>query len=265
MAQEVVMLGTGNAFMPYGRYHSFAMIDGKHVVDCPPTALASFRRSGVVVSDIETIFITHVHGDHVFGFPFFLLERRYISDRGMEKPLTVVAAQGVRDRLEQLCQLAYPGSLDEIFETIIWREEVEGELECGLTWRRFVVHHDASVDPYGYHFNAGKIGSFVHSGDSGPCETLYQEMAQTSMTILEMGLPEWVESDHHHKPSDVMRIAQRLPQVQMIITHTFIDTPGIQPVPTVTDEYPEHPRNVHHAEDQFKMRWDGKNWLLGES
>ena len=47
MAQEVVMLGTGNAFMPYGRYHSFAMIDGKHVVDCPPTAMASFRRAGV--------------------------------------------------------------------------------------------------------------------------------------------------------------------------------------------------------------------------
>lgn len=81
MAQEVVMLGTGNAFMPYGRYHSFAMIDGKHVIDCPPTALASFRRAGVVLSDIETLFITHVHGDHVFGFPFFLLERRYIRQK----------------------------------------------------------------------------------------------------------------------------------------------------------------------------------------
>ena len=46
MAQEVVMLGTGNAFLPYGRYHSFAMIDGKHIIDCPPTALASFRREG---------------------------------------------------------------------------------------------------------------------------------------------------------------------------------------------------------------------------
>ena len=53
------MLGTGNAFLPYGRYHSFAMIDGKHIIDCPPTALASFRREGHSVSDIETIFITH--------------------------------------------------------------------------------------------------------------------------------------------------------------------------------------------------------------
>jgi ribonuclease BN (tRNA processing enzyme) len=264
MAQEVVMLGTGNAFMPYGRYHSFAMIDGKHVIDCPPTALASFRRAGVVLSDIETLFITHVLGDHVFGFPFFLLERRYISDRSMAKPLTVVAAPGVKERLWQLCQLAYPGSLDEIFETIHWREEVEGELNCGLTWRRFGVLHDASVDPYGYHFNAGTEGSFVHSGDSGPCDSLYEEMARTSMTILEMGLPEWVESDHHHKPSDVQKIAKKLPDVQMIITHTYIDTPGLQAIPTVTDEYPTHPANVHHAEDGLILHRDGSKWALGK-
>ena len=99
MAHEVVMLGTGNAFLPYGRYHSFAMIDKKHIIDCPPTALASLRREGQSVSEIETIFITHVHGDHVFGFPFLLLERRYISDRANEKPLTVVAAPGVKARL----------------------------------------------------------------------------------------------------------------------------------------------------------------------
>ncbi|MFB1005191.1 MAG: MBL fold metallo-hydrolase [Candidatus Poseidoniaceae archaeon] len=263
MAQEVVMLGTGNAFMPYGRYHSFAMIDGKHVVDCPPTAMASFRRAGVPLSDIETIFITHVHGDHVFGFPFFLLERRYISDRAMVKPLTVVAAPGVKDRLKHLCQLAYPGSLEEIFATVQWREELEGELDCGLSWRRFVVHHDESVDPYGFHFNPGTEGSFVHSGDSGPCKVLYDEIAQASMVILEMGFPEYVDSDHHHKPSDVQAIAASLPAVQFVITHTYIDTPGVHPQPTVTDVYPVHPANVTHAEDELRISHDGKRWMVG--
>ena len=145
MAQEVVMLGTGNAFLPYGRYHSFAMIDGKHIIDCPPTALASFRREGHAVSNIETIFITHVHGDHVFGFPFLLLERTYISDRANEKPLTVVAAKGVKERLKQLCDLAYPGSLESIFARIQWREEADDEfdfwrgLSKGIDIRRLVM------------------------------------------------------------------------------------------------------------------------------
>ena len=262
MAQEVVMLGTGNAFLPYGRYHSFVMIDGKHVVDCPPTALASFRRAQVPLSDIETIFITHVHGDHVFGFPFFLLERRYISDRDSSRPLTIVAAPGVKQRLEQLCALAYPGSLEEVFSKVKWREETEGELECGLTWRRFRVHHDESVDPYGYHFNPGKEASFIHSGDSGPCDSLYDEMAHASMAILEMGLPEWVESDHHHKPSDVEKIAKQLPELPMIITHTYIDEPQENRTPTVTDTFPNHPSNVFHARDELRLSWDGLKWNL---
>jgi ribonuclease BN (tRNA processing enzyme) len=262
MAHEVVMLGTGNAFLPYGRYHSFAMIDKKHIIDCPPTALASLRREGQSVSDIETIFITHVHGDHVFGFPFLLLERRYISDRANEKPLTVVAAPGVKARLKQLCDLAYPGSLEEPFERIQWREASDGELDCGLTWTRFAVYHDESVDPYGYHFDKGKEGSFVHSGDSGPCDSLYEEIAQSSMTILEMGLPQWVDSDTHHKPSDVESIAKKHEDVEFIITHTYVDTPDSGRTPTVTDAYPKHPSNVTHAEDGLRVVREGPIWSV---
>ena len=81
MTHEVRMLGTGNAFLPHLRYHSFLVFDGKHIIDAPPTALLSLRRAGISPADIETIFITHLHGDHVFGLPFLLLEKKYISDR----------------------------------------------------------------------------------------------------------------------------------------------------------------------------------------
>jgi ribonuclease BN (tRNA processing enzyme) len=263
MVKEVKMLGTGNAFMPYGRYHSFALIDGKHIIDCPPTAMASLRRARVPLSDIETVFITHIHGDHVFGFPFLLLERRYISDRAMLKPLTVVAADGVREHLWKLCEMAYPGSLEEIFSTITWISEVEGELDSGMSWRRFRVQHDESVDPYGYHFNPGQEGSFVHSGDSGPCQTLHDEICSASMAIIEMGYPEWVDSDHHHKPSDIQSLAQKAESVRLIVTHTFIDQPGVHSEVTVTDEYPVHPENVHHAEDGLCLHRSGENWVLG--
>ncbi len=256
------MLGTGNAFLPYGRYHSFAMIDGKHIIDCPPTAMASFRREGISLSDIETIFITHTHGDHVFGFPFFLLERRYISDREMQKPLTVVASEGVKEHLFHLCELAYPGSLEEIFATIKWRCEIEGSLPSGLTWKRFRVQHEEAVDPYGYHFNAQQKDSFVHSGDSGPCETLHDEILSSGMAILEMGLPEWVNSPYHHKPSDIESLAKKAENIPLIITHTFIDQPGINPVPTVTDIYPNHPANVRHAEDGLRLVFGPNGWTF---
>ena len=100
------MLGTGNAFLPHQRYHSFLIFDGKHIIDAPPTALLSLRREGISPADIETIFITHLHGDHVFGLPFLLLEKKYISDREGKRPLTIVGSSGVKERLAQLCGLA---------------------------------------------------------------------------------------------------------------------------------------------------------------
>jgi predicted TIM-barrel fold metal-dependent hydrolase len=83
------------------------------------------------------------------------------------------------------------------------------------------------------------------------------------MVILEMGLPEWVESDTHHKPTDVEAIASTHPSVEFVITHTFVDTPGIQPVPTVTDVYPIHPTNVHHAEDGLRIKRNEEIWTVG--
>ena len=31
------MLGTGNAFLPHERHHSFLIFDKKHIIDAPPT------------------------------------------------------------------------------------------------------------------------------------------------------------------------------------------------------------------------------------
>ena len=71
------------------------------MIDCPPTALASLRNAGISPADIDMILITHVHADHVFGFPNFILERKYISDRNGKKQLTVAGSKIV----ERICIL----------------------------------------------------------------------------------------------------------------------------------------------------------------
>ena len=176
MPHRVDMLGTGNAFLPHGRHHSFAMIDGKHIIDAPPTALAGLRRLAHDVASIETVFVTHVHGDHVFGFPFLLLERKYISDRDGVKPLRVVGTPFVKERLSTLCQMAFPGSLESMLEAIEWDMRDVGTTDDGWSWERFEVHHDDAVEPHGYRFEHESGASFVHSGDSGPCDALYEAL-----------------------------------------------------------------------------------------
>tara|TARA_B100001113_G_scaffold248285_1_gene204420 strand:- start:289 stop:1074 length:786 start_codon:yes stop_codon:yes gene_type:complete len=261
MAHEISMLGTGNAFLPNGRHHSFAIFDRKHIIDAPPTALISLRENGIRISEISTIFITHLHGDHIFGLPFLLLERTYISDREFLHPLTIVAAPGARERIEHVCEIAYPGSLDKILSTIIWNENTDGTTEDGWSWTRFEVNHNEAVDPYGYSFHSKQGAKFVHSGDSGPCDTLYEQIAQTELAVIEMSVPEWVPSNEHHKPSDIQLLSENNPDVNFIITHTYIDCEDSK-FPMITEsQFPNHPKNVCHAKDGYTILWD-KKWIF---
>ena len=248
----VELLGSGNAFLPSGRLHSFLAIDKHIVVDCPPTALASLRKAGISPADIDTILITHVHGDHVFGFPFFLLERKYISDREGLKELTVAGSSGVKERLTHLCNLAYPGSLEEILETINWVDVPNVE---GWTMERFEVLHDPEVDPHGWMMTNDEGWSMIHSGDSGPFEDLWDRIGKCSFAVVEMGVPEWVDTEHHHKPSDITKLANKYPNTKMVITHTFIDSD----YQIITKEVPDFPPNVIHGEDgmEFEINSDG--------
>ena len=75
---RVDFLGTGNAFCPSGRMHALAILDEKILIDAPPTLLVQLRRSNISTGQIEHILFTHWHGDHAFGFPFLILDRKYI-------------------------------------------------------------------------------------------------------------------------------------------------------------------------------------------
>ena len=74
---RIDFLGTGNAFTPFGRLHALALIDQKIMIDTPPSLIPQLRKYGISTSKISHLLFTHWHADHTFGFPFFLLERKY--------------------------------------------------------------------------------------------------------------------------------------------------------------------------------------------
>ena len=226
---EVLFLGTGNAFSPSGRMHALALIDGAILIDVPPTVLPQLRRAGVIPSDIQHLLITHWHADHTFGFPFILLDREWMApDRNARGTLSIYCRPGGKELLTGLCEVGFPGSLDEALrERAHWNEDEFGDLK-GTQWsfERFPVSHTPETDPHGYRMMHKSGLTILHCGDSGPCEGIEERASESQIVILEMGVPDFIDSPHHHNPSQVISFSERHPHALVLVTHNYASSPG---------------------------------------
>lgn len=110
---KVRFIGTGDAFGSGGRFNTCFMVELEHdafLIDCGASSLVAMRRLGIEPNSISTIFVSHLHGDHFGGLPFFILDAQFYSRR--RSPLTLVGPSGFAERLRDAMELFFPGSAD---------------------------------------------------------------------------------------------------------------------------------------------------------
>mgnify|MGYP001190802226 CR=1 FL=1 len=257
---KIDFLGTGNAFLPHGRLHSLVLIDSHILVDTPLTVLASLREANISPHNIDTIFFTHMHADHTFGFPSFLIERKYISDRTAKNVLNIHHSKNAKLHLQKICDLAYPKSLNDRLESnTIWNEKSEGKIKANQNWEfeRFEVCHDPDSEPHGYLFkNKSENFTIMHTGDSGPCEEIESRIPLCDVVIIEMGVPSHVNSPHHYNPNTLEKLSREYPGVTFLVTHHFADSPDSKNGPLVSNILPQMPSNVIQPSDYDSFIWE---------
>lgn len=139
---RVRILGNGG-FRNQGLPGNAMLVNGRLLLETPPDIIRSLGEQGVNLADIEAVWISHVHGDHCFGFPFFFFNW-LLAQRGRpERKLTVMGPQGLRERLRLLLELAISPTSQYIqsFEhDVELREVTEGECVPMLDgmWAGFV-------------------------------------------------------------------------------------------------------------------------------
>lgn len=108
---RVQFLGSGDAFGSGGRLQTCIYVDGdtvRFLLDCGATSLIGMKRFEVNPSLIDIILVTHLHGDHFGGIPFFLLDAQLIS--GRTRPLVVAGPPGLESRGLDAMEVLFPGS-----------------------------------------------------------------------------------------------------------------------------------------------------------
>jgi ribonuclease BN (tRNA processing enzyme) len=141
----IKFLGSGDAFGSGGRFNTCFLVKSQvstFLIDCGSSSMIAMRHFGVDPNQIDTIVISHLHGDHFGGLPYFILDAQLVSRR--TRPLVMAGPPGFKARLMDMMEACFPGSskIDRKFSVEIIELQVPGPTSLGelaiLTAR--VVH-----------------------------------------------------------------------------------------------------------------------------
>jgi ribonuclease BN (tRNA processing enzyme) len=102
------ILGCGDAFGSGGRNQSGYLVaadDRLFLLDCGPTTLLAMKRAGFDPRHLDAIILSHLHGDHFGGIPFFFIEYLYLKPR--DYPLIIAGPTGTAERVRELYAVMY--------------------------------------------------------------------------------------------------------------------------------------------------------------
>ncbi|MNH74767.1 Ribonuclease Z [compost metagenome] len=111
--------------------------------DCGEGTQHQVLRSPLKLSKLEKIFITHLHGDHLFGLPGLLSSRSY---QGGDTPLVLYGPKG----LEQYVRMSLGISESHINYELIVKEHSGGLVFEDDTFRVESALLEHRIDSYGY-------------------------------------------------------------------------------------------------------------------
>lgn len=181
-------IGSGDAFGSGGRLQTCILVDAPEIrfaIDFGTTSLVGLRQQGIDPNTIDAILLTHLHGDHCGGIPFFLLDAMLGAKR--TSPLVILGPSNTEVHLQQVQEALFPGShiMEPTFRlefTEIRPNETLELLDLGVT--AIDARHTRETNPLALRIQIGDK-TLAYTGDGERTEALCELVAGVDLLIAE--------------------------------------------------------------------------------
>jgi ribonuclease BN (tRNA processing enzyme) len=156
----------------------------RFLLDCGASSLVAIKKAGILPSAVDTVLVTHLHGDHYGGIPFLILDAQF-SKR--ESPLTIGGPPGLRARTREAMEVLFPKSSEtrQRFSLEFVELPPAGAIEVGpIRVTAYPVVHFCGGPPYALRVECdGRI--IVYSGDTEWTDILVEASAGADLFVCE--------------------------------------------------------------------------------
>jgi ribonuclease BN (tRNA processing enzyme) len=218
---RVTVVGSGDAFGSGGRFQTcIAVADApgppRLLLDCGATSLTAMAQQQLAPNEIDTVLVSHLHGDHFGGLPFLVLDGQF---RRRTHDLTVIGPPGTRARLDQAMETLFPGSntIPRRFDVHVAEHVDRRMIELGsLRMTPFEVRHASGARAYALRLD-GASGSVAYSGDTEWTDALLEAAADVDLFLCEAYSPTPVR--WHLDLDTLARHLDKLTCRRLVLTH----------------------------------------------
>ena len=272
---RVTLLGTGSPAPNLRRFGPGVLVQagGKTLlIDCGRGVTQRLRQAGLKLGQVDALFITHLHSDHIVGIPDLWLTGWLEADYAQRPgPFVVYGPTGTRGLMDGLTQ-AFGWDIkariaDQNLKPDVIRAEVtefqQGVIfdQGGVRVTAITVDHGELLNPaFGFRIDhAGR--SVTISGDTRFSENLISYAQGTELLIHQVAAvrPELLRNPvikvilaHHTKPDEAGVVFTRVqPKLAVFYHFVLLGMPGSPPV------------NEKEVLEQARQTYDGP-MLAGE-
>jgi ribonuclease BN (tRNA processing enzyme) len=134
---------------------------------------------------LDAVVLSHLHGDHFGGIPFFVLDAQLVS--GRTERLTIAGPPGTTERVREAMESMFPGSADAERRFPLEIQELElgrPNSVTGLTVTPYEVLHPSGAPATALRICTGDW-VFAYSGDTEWTESLVDAARNADLLVAE--------------------------------------------------------------------------------
>lgn len=213
---KIIFLGTGSAINTLDTGASI-LVNENILIDAPGGVTQAIRKFGGDITHLDTIIITHLHGDHFFGLPFLLLEYKL---KTKEAPPDIIAPAGARELFTRLAQIAFPGTEEFAGQTkpsyYIAADGKEITINDISVKFHGVPHGD--METYGVEIRETNKRKIFYAPDTSYSDVLVEITAKVDVAVLDATTPD-EPIEGHMSMRQVNQLAEKFPGKLFMLTH----------------------------------------------
>ncbi len=222
---KLVVLGSGTS-VPHPRRaasaHWLETRGGSMLMDASAAAVHRMAQENLDWVNLDAIWVSHFHLDHVGGLAPFLFGTKYAPQtQARRKPLAILGGYGLKKLLRAFDEAGNYKLLKQPFPVEVREVAPRAEFEIipGLQARSFSTPH--TRESLAIRLTEERGSSLVYTSDTGYTEALGSFAQGVELFMMECSFRRDKPVETHLELADAMRLARRAAPRTVLLTHLY--------------------------------------------